>query len=545
MISWRLYRTGFLALVPAVAAMLFAVEPVAEPLPPGLATTSFDGRGAAAVAREIETLGQIRTPGSEADAKAAQLVANRFREIPVGTVTRTPVGDDSSPIVAVTLPGEIDDTILVLAPRTAGSAAGRLATATATGVLTQLAGSLGDARHENGLVFASTPDAAAAADIARQVSADRRVIGSISIDDARGLRTGNVLLHRAPGDLMASSTLAETTRTVIGGEGVADAPSESAFGQIARLAVGISFGTQVRMLSEGIDAIALSATGERPPREGDGAPIRVVSVPMEVMGEIALRVVQALDAAPELPDEAGAYVLFGDDVLPRWAFALLALALLVPPLLASVDALARAARRGRASTRALHSVLARSLPALAGVAGLYLLATIGVVPDPSFPFDPADFGLGWSELLALALFAALAIAVAIATRVHVVGTDYGAPALAAGAGLLASLGILGLWFSNPFAALVAIPIAHAWVVAAGERPPSRVLAAGAIVVSLAPLAVALNYVANRLDLGSDAPWTIAMLLSGGQLRLAQVLIACGLAGALLSVAAASRRGAPR
>jgi hypothetical protein len=544
-ISRRVYRRGFLALVPAVAAMLFAVEPVAEPLPPGIATTAFDGRGAAAMAREIESLGEARAPGSEADTEAARLVTRRFREIPAGVITQTPTGDDESPIVAVTLPGEVADTILVLAPRTAGSAAGRLATATATGVLAQLAGSLGDARHENGLVFASTPDAAAATELARQVSADRRVIGSISIDDARGLRTGDVLLHRAPGDLMASSTLAETTRAVIGGEGIADPQSESALGQIARLAVGLSFGTQSLMLSEGIDAIALSATGERPPRDGDGAPARVVSEPVEIVGEIALRVVQALDAAPELPDEAGAYVLFGDDVVPRWAFALLGLALLAPALAASTDALARAARRGRASNRALQSVLARSLPFAAAAGALYLLATVGIVPDPAFPFDPGDFDLGTGELLVLALLAAVAAGVARSARVHLVGAGYGAPTLAAAAGLIASLAVLGVWLSNPFAALAVMPLAHVWLVAAGEHPPSRLLAAGAIAVSLLPLGVALNYVADRLDLGSDAPWTIAMVISGGQLRLAQVLLVCALGGALLSVAAASRRRAPR
>jgi hypothetical protein len=412
-------------------------------------------------------------------------------------------------------------------------------------VLTQLAGSFGDARHEHSLVFGSVPDGATAAEQARRVAQEREVIGSVSIDDARGLRTDDVLLHRAPGDLMASATLAETARAVIGGEGIPDAPAESSLAQIARLGLGISFGTQARLLGEGIDAIALSATGERPPRDGDGAPVRVVSEPLSFMGEIALRVVQALDAAPKLPDRAGAYVRFGDNVVPRWAFALLGLALLAPALIAAIDALARGARRGRRATSALQSVFARALPFVAVAALLYALAFAGVVPDPSFPFDPADFELGLGEVLALAILGLTVVGVASVLRIDVVPAPYGAQTLAAAAGLVASLGALGIWAANPFAALLAAPLAHVWVVAAGSRAPGLPAGLLALIASITPLGVALGHVAGRLDLGAEVPWTATMLITGGQLRPAQVLIACTLAGALASVASSSSRRAPR
>ena len=547
MIDWRLYRLAFVALIPAVVTILFSVEPVAEPLPPGIATTGFDGRAAASTAREIERLGQDRAPGSATDDAAAELVAGRFSAIPAGEVSTTlaSAGSGTSPIVSVSLPGASESAILVVAPRTGGSAAGRLATATATGVLAQLAGSFGDARHEHSLVFASAPDATTAAELARRVSQERDVIGSVSIDDARGLRTDDVLLHHAPGDLMASATLAETARAVIGGEGIPDAPTEGPLAQIARLGLGISFGGQARMLGEGIDAIAISATGERPPHDGDGAPVRVVSEPLGFVGEIALRVVQALDAAPELPDKAGAYVRFGDNVVPRWAFALLGLALLAPALIAAVDALARAARRGRRATMALQSVFARALPFVASALLLYALAIVGVVPDPSFPFDPADFGLGFGEILTLAIFGLVGAGVGWALRVDVVPTAYGAQTLAAAAGLVASLAALGIWIANPFAALLVAPLAHVWVVATGSRSPGLPAGGLALVASVAPFGFALGHIAGRLDLGSDGPWTLTMLVTGGQLRPAQALIACILAGALVSVAASSKRGASR
>ena len=551
MVDLRIYRLGFLALVPAVIALLFTVEPIADPLPPGIATTGFDGRAAASIAREIESLGEERTPGSEADTGAARLIAGRFGEIPAGSLVRIPVAqgeltpEPSSETVAVSLPGETDEAILVVARRTAASTAGRLATATASGVVVQLAGSFGEVRHESELIFASVPDAPAAADLAERVAADRRVIASLSIDDARGIRTGDVLLHRAPGDQLASSTLAETAREVIGGEGGPAATAEPALGQVARLAVGLAFGTQARLLGEGINAIALSATGELPPREGDGAPVKVLSSPLEVVGEIALRVVQALDATPELPDDAAAYVRFGDNVVPGWAFGLLALALVIPALFAAVDALARSARRGKAAAEALRSALARSLPFAGAVALLYLLSGTGALPDPEFPFDPAEFTLGGGEIVALAGMAILALAIGAVMRVDVVAAEFGAPALAAAAGLVASLAVLGIWTANPFAALLAVPIAHVWIIACREQPPNRLLVVLAAVLSLAPLLAAIDYVAGQLELGGDAPWTIAMLITGGELRAAQVLIACALGGALLSVVAASTRRAPR
>lgn len=542
---------GLVALLPAIVVLLFAVEPVAEPLPPGIATTGFDGRGAAATARQIESLGEERERGSQADIGAADLIAERFGAIPAGSLLRIPLSEGGiepgppSEIVTVTLPGESAEAILVLAPRTAASAPDRLATATASGVLTQLAASFGDARHQSTLIFASVPAAGSAAELARLIATERPVAASFSIDDARGVPTADVLLHRAPGDLIASSTLAETARAVIGGEGVPAPTADPPLAQIARLGIGISFGTQARMLSEQIDAVALAATGELPPSEGDGAPSRVVSASVETVGQIALRVVQAIDAAPALPDEEGSYVRFGDNVVPGWAFGLLALALVIPALLTAVDALARAARRERRPARALQSVVLRGLPFFAAAVLLYLLSGVGIVPDPGFPFDPGGFELGASEALALSALALCALAVAVVLRVDSVPAAYGGPTLAAAAGLVICLCVLGIWLANPFAALLVVPLAHVWTLAARERATNPVLILGLLVLTLVPLAAALAHVADELDLGADTPWTITMLISGGQLRAAQVLIACALGGALLAVLAASRSGAAR
>ena len=81
-------------------------------------------------------------------------------------------------------------------------------------------------------------------------------------------------------------------------------------------------------------------------------------------------------------------------LIPGWAIALLAIALLAPVAIVSVDGLARASRRGEALLPAAAWLLSRMIPFIATALLAYLMALIGLIPDPSFPFDPSRYRFG-------------------------------------------------------------------------------------------------------------------------------------------------------
>ena len=112
------------------------------------------------------------------------------------------------------------------------------------------------------------------------------------------------------------------------------------------------------------------------------------------------------------PPEHGppAYLNLAGNLVPGWALALLALTLLLPAALASLDALGQAVRRGARVGSALVWSASRSLPLLAALLLLYLLAVTGIVARPAFPFDPSRFRVGAGQIVAMALLATVVAA---------------------------------------------------------------------------------------------------------------------------------------
>ena len=106
-------------------------------------------------------------------------------------------------------------------------------------------------------------------------------------------------------------------------------------------------------------------------------------------GRAALLLVATLDGTAAPPEHGpAAYLSSAGSLVPGWALALLALTLVLPAALASLDALRQAFRRRARVGWALGWSASRALPLLAAVLLLYLLAVIGIVARPPFPFDP-------------------------------------------------------------------------------------------------------------------------------------------------------------
>jgi hypothetical protein len=175
---------------------------------------------------------------------------------------------------------------------------------------------------------------------------------------------------------------------------------------------------------------------------------------------------------------------------------------------------------------------------MAGLALAYLLAVVGIAPDPDFPFDPGLYEFGWrSAGVLVALLAAFA-GVALLLRPFSLPPLPARETLATALGVVASVSVLGIWLLNPYLGLLFVPLAHVWLL--GARPATPASTAGTllgIAVSLLPLAAAVIDLASRLDVGSQVPWTLVLMLTGGQFGFLEALLACLVAGSVLGLLA--------
>jgi len=114
--------------------------------------------------------------------------------------------------------------------------------------------------------------------------------------------------------------------------------------------------------------------------------------------------------------------------------------------------------------------------------------------------------------------------------------------------LALSVGALGVWVLNPFAALFLIPAVHTWMLAmlSGFRLSRRGAAVVVLIGLLGPLLAAVVYL-DRLDLDPlEGLWYLWVLVTGHAVSPLTTLLACvcaAVAATTMSVIAA-RVGAP-
>ena len=126
---------------------------------------------------------------------------------------------------------------------------------------------------------------------------------------------------------------------------VPDEPS--GFAELSRLALPIGLGAQAALIAEGLDAVAISAAGERPLSAAEDSPEEVVATVLDEFGRstrsgrrCAIRLRRSSTAPRPTSSSRG-------NLVPGWTLAVLALALILPALLAAVDGV----RPGRAARR--------------------------------------------------------------------------------------------------------------------------------------------------------------------------------------------------
>ena len=552
----RIYRAALLPAVAALVVLMFSLEPVPTALHPPVSIPTFEGAAAARDARAIAALAPDRRPGSPGDREVAQLVRKRFSRIEGGEVStqRFPSSFEGADVelqnVVLTLPGASDDVLLVIAHRDSAEGPGAASSAAATATLISLAETLGAARREKTIVLASTDAGSEGAAGVGQLLADPPTPGPIRaaiVIEQPGADERQVPFVVAAGTEpdSPSAQLVETARNMASAQLGERDTGPGAWAGLARLAIPVGLGEQAALRRAGVEAIAISPAGERAIPAREDHPDDVSPETLSLAGGAALALVLTLDEAGEPP--AGGpddYVRLGDQLIPGWTLSLLAIALIAPALLSAADTWLREQRFDPRNRRSLPWAGERALLPLAALLLAHLLGTVGLIPDPPFPYDPARYPAGVEALIAFLALAAAVILCALLIRPGRTPLDAEPHTLAAAAGLLTGAAALGIWLLNPYLALLLAPAAHVWLLPArAAGPPRPGIVALVALLSLMPAAAAFATVAVQLDLGLTAPWHLLLMIEDGEVGFVMSLLWCLLLGGLIScVAAAGARG---
>ena len=549
MLEPRVYRAAFIpALLAAVLAM-FSLESRPRPLPQGLpADILFDGDLAAAGARAVVAAEPDRRPGSVGNRRTAGVVAQAFerRGFRVERDRFTRDGKDLENVIGRRA-GQTRRQIVLVAARDASGVPDAPTSGADTAALLELARVFQGRPTRHTLVLASVDGSTLGEVGAARLEGElgpRDLVDAVlvmsNLGSARG--SGSAIVPWSNDSSRMSIGLERTLAESIRQELERAVGETRVAGQLSRLAFPIGVGGQGALLERGFEAVRISGSGQLPP-EGRGGLDELDRDTLGGLGRATLRTVTAVDQGRRAEHGPDSYLTVVSQVVPGWVISLLALALLLPAVVAGIDAFARARRRRVPVAPWLRWVGAAAGALLAGLALAELLAIAGATPEPPpAPAAPEDYPLDGAALAVLAGIATVVGLVWVGARFLTVHgdprlADLGAPGAASAAALAMSAAVLALWLVSPYAALVWVPAAHLWMLATLSDPApgrrARLILLG--VGLLPPLAVALYHLfALDLDPVSGA-WYLLLLVTGHHVGLITALIGCVLLAVLGSV----------
>jgi hypothetical protein len=576
----RVYRAAFLPALLALFVVAFSLQGRPSPVRTRAVADAFDPARAYGSERVRDSLLQLgsafpeRRPGSAGDAALADRVdavlrAAGFEVARTRAPGRTLDGETELETVVGVRPGLSSRRIVVLAHRDSLESPG-LAELSGTAALLELArifrtrepgseqepGAPGkprligrDLRRTLVLVSTSGGSGGAAGARAWARQADPAAIDGVLVlgDVASAEWHKPWVVPWSNGRDQRPLGWQRTVETAVRQEVGADPGGARASAQWARRALPLAVTEQGEVNRAGLPAVLLQISGERGPEPR----ARVSRARFAAVGRGALRSVIALDEAgrrgaggetvPVFAGEPDGIVTLRN-LLPGWSVRLIVLCLLLPALLAALDAFFRARRR-RLQTGAWLGwtlVAGAALP-LAWI-WLRVLGISGAVPAPRAPVAPGDLRLGVGQALALA-----SVALAIAGGVLLVrpltrGTraargNPAAGAAGAAVGAIVSAVTLAVWLVNPYAAALLLPAAHLWLFLGAPRTRLRGAVAWAALAAglLAPLLV-LVYELRALRTGPfelGRMWLVAT--AGGHVSPWSALALGALAGCVAAL----------
>lgn len=559
MIEPRVYRTAFIPAIVLFVVAMFSLESE----PPGAeidlaADVLFEGPTVAESAAQIAREHPDRRPGTPGDAAVADLVAGELSErgFDVAEEEFTEDGLELRNVVGTRVGAERDRIVLV-AGRDARSVPDLSGSAADTAALLELAAALEGRAPEKTVLLASVDGStlgdAGARELAGTVAGGEPVEAVIVLSDVGAGAGGGPAVVTWSNDVSrASIGLQRTAEDALRREfdNVSGEPGVPT--QLAQLAFPLGIGAQGVLLEQDIESIRFAGSGLLPP---DGDPEEIDEERLGGIGRAVLQTISAIDSSEEIEHGPSSYLLFARNVLPGWAVWLLAGALVLPVLVASVDAFARARRRREPVAGWGAWVLARIVPFAVGLLVAMLFVVSGLAPGFGRAAPPPS-------LAPLDARAAALLAVTIATtglawiflrpllaRWGGAERDPSAPGAGCAVALVVSATTLAVWVFNPFAALMLAPAAHLWTLAALTDAPVGIRARGVLVALglVLPVAVAtVHMVQLSLD-PLEALWYLFLLVAGGQVGLLGALAGCVLLGGLgatVEILLARRRQEP-
>jgi hypothetical protein len=278
---------------------------------------------------------------------------------------------------------------------------------------------------------------------------------------------------------------------------------------------------------------------------------------LEAFGRAVLSAVDALDTAPDVPQAMQDGLLLQRKTMPAWALRLLVASLLLPPLIAVADGLARARRRRLPIGRWTVWTLSCALPFFSCALFAYLLGWLGILgAAPSVPVLPSALpfdGKAATAVVAVVLTFALAWLL-WGVLVRRLGWGARPDAEVAGLSLLLVVLVIGVvvWVGNPFTVLLLLPALHLWLLLASpELRPRRAGSLALVALALLPLALLVTFYAHRLGLGpGGVAWTGVLLLAGAHIGFGGAILwslafGCAAAAAMLAASSLALLPGPR
>ena len=552
MIDLRLYRFALLAVPLAAVIAMFSLQSMPSPLSGGVPPDAFDPATAAPLAKQLAESAPYPTPGSSADNAMAEQVKQQFSEIDGATVSEQRFGGsfhghdvDLRNLIA-TLPGESDRQIALIAPRDVAQGSGAVTTAAATAAMLQIADSFSGSSHHKTLVFVSTDGSSIGAQGARRFIRDYSDAGLLDAaivlsQPAVQHPTAPLVVPWSTGPQKTASQLNDTANTIVSEEAATPAGDEGPLDDLFRLALPAGLGDQGPLVEAGLPAVRLSSDGELPLDSGQDTPDNFNTDTFARFGRASLALILALDASPGAVQHGPTgYIGVAGNLLPGWTIAMLALALLFPVALAAGAGLASAARSPIEAARGFLWAGLRTVPFLGALLTVLAAALVGLMPSPDFPFDPhvESLGLGGSIAVVVAILFYCAIAFFLRPlRPPPPRAVASAPSASV---LLACVAALGVWFVNPYLAMLIAIGLQAWLFAA-TRPGGWPAMAGLVLLGLLPLVLLVANLAGRFDAGFGVWHDLLLMLADGQIGVSLAVLGCLFAGSGVAIVALGGR----
>lgn len=558
MIEPRIYRAAFIPAVLAVVVVMFSLESRPRPLGQGLpADVVFAGASAVTTTGTILDAARDRRAGRPGDRDAARLVARSFRErgFTVEVDRFDHDGDDLMNVIGRRA-GSSRRQIVVIAARDAAGVPDAGGSAADTAALIELA-RVFEGRPSNKTLVLASVDGATLGELGTTELVERLnppglvdgVVVMSGLGEPDSARPAVVAWSgdATSGGIGLQRTAAESIRQELG----AVAPAASPAGQLARLAFPLGIGAQGVLIAAGYDAVRIAGAGELG-ASGETELEDVDEDRLGGLGRAALRTVTALDQGRRAEHGPETHITIVSQVMPGWAPSLFALALILPVLVATIDAFARARRRNEPVLPWLVWVGAGAMAVVLGILLVHALSLTGALRKPfEAPVAPDLYPLDGGAIAALLVVTGVVAAAWVglrflAARARPGVLDRSAPGAAVATALVLAGSVLILWLVNPFAALLMAPALHLWTLATlVDPPPPRrarllMIAAGLLLPALLAIYVLASLSMDPLS----GAWYLLLLVAGGHVGLLTTLLWAALVAVLGSAWAIARAGDP-